>query len=122
MAANAARPLEERAALLTGAGMTPEYAAHIAVTDPLRDDCILKLYRSAPNVSREWKSDIGPAVPGLFIGGAADPFGNHAASGAFARSLGMQTHTLEGVGHWWMLHEPAQAAERLRAFWDEART
>jgi pimeloyl-ACP methyl ester carboxylesterase len=121
MKANAARPIADSIAGLVAAGMTPEYAAHVAHPDPVRDDCILKLYRSAPKVSAEWKSEVAPAVPGLFIGGAKDPFGNHAASRAFAQSLGMQTHTLES-GHWWMLHEPARAAECLRSFWDEAQT
>jgi hypothetical protein len=31
----------------------------------------------------------------------------------------MQTYTLEGAGHWWMLHEPARSAEALRTFWSE---
>jgi pimeloyl-ACP methyl ester carboxylesterase len=120
MQANASRPVAERAARLVAAGMTPEYASHVAHPDPVRDDCILRLYRSAPNVSAEWKTDVAPAVPGLFIGGATDPYGSHTASRAFAQSLGMQTHTFEGVGHWWMLHEPARAAEVLRAFWGAA--
>jgi pimeloyl-ACP methyl ester carboxylesterase len=51
MQANAARPIAERVAGLVAAGMTPEYAGHVAHPDPVRDDCILKLYRSAPNVS-----------------------------------------------------------------------
>jgi len=119
MTTNATRPIAERIAALEGAGMTTEYARRSAMPDPVRDDCILKLYRSAPNVSAEWKSDVGPEVPGLFIGGALDPYGSHAATIAVARNFGMQTYTLEGAGHWWMLHEPARSAEALRTFWSE---
>ncbi len=36
-----------------------------------------------------------------------------------AERAGAQVAVLEGVGHWWMLEDPARGAEALEAFWGE---
>jgi hypothetical protein len=47
----------------------------------------------------------------------ADPYDDAARSGEVATRLGARTHRLDGLGHWWMLQDPAAAAAALRSFW-----
>ena len=45
-----------------------------------------------------------------------DPFGDATLSAEVAAMLGARQETLSGVGHWWALQDPAQAAAVLNAF------
>jgi hypothetical protein len=45
-----------------------------------------------------------------------DPFGDEAASRQAADTLGAQVQALEGVGHWWALQMPAEAAAIVTGF------
>ena len=85
---------------------------------PLEERGILALYRSAVDVGSEW----GPAFadipkPGLVVIASEDPF--LAADGArsSAARAGATVTALEGVGHWWMLQDPARGAAMLEEFW-----
>ena len=92
--------------------------ALIPMSDPVMASCILDLYRSAlPRAYATWGDAVGPtSAPGLVLHAADDPFGDEARSAEVAALLGARTETLTGVGHWWALQDPAQAAGILNAF------
>ena len=83
-------------------------------------DCILKLYRSAANVSADWVALEGDYGPGLSIWGADDPY----SSPDFGRKLGERTGakvvTLEGCNHWWPHQRPKEVAALLEELWASA--
>jgi pimeloyl-ACP methyl ester carboxylesterase len=110
---------EERGAVfeLFGVPQGParDLGSHI---DRTMADCILSLYRSAVDVGREW----GPAfvdvpAPGLVMIPSDDAFLNPASAATAAGRAGAAVARLDGVGHWWMLQDPAGAAQVLRDFW-----
>ncbi len=80
--------------------------------------CILELYRSAvPNTCADWGDSLHPtAAPGLVLVPSDDPFGDAAASRRAAETLGAKIRAFEGVGHWWALQKPAEAASILKGF------
>jgi pimeloyl-ACP methyl ester carboxylesterase len=87
-------------------------------TDRTMADSILALYRSAVDVGTEWGPDFRDIpAPGLVLVPSEDPFldGDRARTGAGI--AGAQVKELEGLGHWWMLQDPAQGAAALEAFW-----
>ncbi|MFE7503826.1 alpha/beta fold hydrolase [Promicromonospora sp. NPDC057488] len=82
--------------------------------------CILDLYRSAvPNVFADWGDALTKPTPtpGLVLQATADHIDDAAASTEVAGMLGARTATLDGLGHWWMLQNPAAGAAALRTFW-----
>ena len=82
--------------------------------------CILDLYRSAqPNAFADWGSELSSPTRsrGLVLRATADPFDDPGASAEVAARLGARTDRLEGLGHWWMLEDPAASAAVLRSFW-----
>jgi len=32
--------------------------------------------------------------------------------------MGAEVARLDGLGHWWMLHDPTKGAQILESFWD----
>ena len=46
-----------------------------------------------------------------------EPFMSAASSTRAAARAGARTVALDGLGHWWMLQDPARAATVLREFW-----
>ena len=81
-------------------------------------DCILDLYRSAVDVGRQWGPDFAAIpAPGLVIIPSEDPFLSAASATKAAARADAKTVTLDGIGHWWMLQDPARAATVLREFW-----
>jgi pimeloyl-ACP methyl ester carboxylesterase len=84
--------------------------------------CILALYRSAaqPAMTR-WGEDLEAAErrPALVIIATEDPYtGGEVLARRSAQRFGADVAVLEGVGHWWMLQDPAAGAGALRAFFD----
>ncbi|WP_345612167.1 alpha/beta fold hydrolase [Pseudonocardia adelaidensis] len=120
-AATAAAGPQARAGYLHAAGVPEADAATLAAAyDATMGGCILDLYRSAvPNPYADWGAELrGPtAAPGLVLQPTADPYDDPARSGEVAARLGARTHRLDGLGHWWMLQDPAAVAAALRAFW-----
>ena len=55
-------------------------------------------------------------APGLVLHATDDPFGDEVLSGEVADMLGARRATLTGVGHWWALQDPYQAADVLTRF------
>lgn len=81
-------------------------------------DCILALYRSAVDVGREWGPDFEAVpVPGLVLVPSEDPFLSGEGARTAARRAGAGVAELPGLGHWWMLQEPARGAAVLEEFW-----
>jgi pimeloyl-ACP methyl ester carboxylesterase len=111
---------ERRVALLVSAGMTEQYARHVAPVDPLRNRCILSLYRSAVDVFKEWARSEPSSRPAIYLAGAHDQYASHELGKETAHLLNMKVAVFEDLGHWWALHDPARGAVALRAFWEAA--
>ena len=82
-------------------------------------DCILALYRSATSVQDEWGPDfVDIPKPGIVVVPGDDPFLGAEGARRAASGPGRGPHAWTGVGHWWMLQDPAAAAAVLEAFWE----
>jgi pimeloyl-ACP methyl ester carboxylesterase len=82
--------------------------------------CILDLYRSAtPNIYAGWAVELSQPAParGLVLRATADDSDDPVTSAEVAARLGARTAELEGLGHWWMMQDPAAVAAALRSFW-----
>jgi pimeloyl-ACP methyl ester carboxylesterase len=81
-------------------------------------DAILALYRSATEVQDAW----GPAFeaipkPGMVVIPTEDPFLNEASARRAGERAGARIEVIDGLGHWWILQDPARAAATLQSFW-----
>ena len=83
--------------------------------------CILALYRSATQPSlRELGEELRSAAkrPGLAIHATEDHYvGTEEMHRSAAARAGARFEVLDGVGHWWMVQDPARAADVLTRFW-----
>lgn len=91
----------------------------VGYIDEVMKDCILKLYRSAVHVGREWEAGLADvSAPTLVLWGLNDPFLPH----LYADRLGEATHADAVVklscGHWPPLERPEDVARALEAHWD----
>jgi pimeloyl-ACP methyl ester carboxylesterase len=116
-----AGPLDTRAAGYVALGMTQEAAeACAAAGGPEMGRCILALYRSArqPTLTA-WGNVLEAAErrPALVISATEDGFvGGPELAHRNAVRFGAQEVVLEGLGHWWMLQDPARGAAALAGF------
>ena len=116
-----ATPVADRAALYESLGMTPDVARPVADGyDATMGRCILALYRSAaqPAMAR-WGEELPAAAqrPGLVIIPTEDPFtGGEALARRSAERADAQVQVLDGLGHWWMVEDPARGARVLGEF------
>jgi pimeloyl-ACP methyl ester carboxylesterase len=115
-------PVEERAATFVSLGMTEAAARSCAEASasPEMGRCILALYRSAaqPKMA-EWGEQLARAGrrPALVIIASEDPYtGGEVLARRSAERFGAEVAVLEGLGHWWMLEDPARGAAVLRDF------
>jgi pimeloyl-ACP methyl ester carboxylesterase len=116
-------PVQERAALFESLGMTPAVARTVAsANDATMGRCILALYRSAAQPAMSelgQRLDMAAARPGLVIIATEDHYtGGEERARWAAGKAGAQVAVLNGLGHWWMLQDPASGASALRRFWD----
>lgn len=115
--------LEERAAQLVEiGGMPPGIAASLAAAQgPEMGRAILLLYRSArqPAMAEAGRElEKAAARPGLSILATEDNYvGSEAMRRRAAQRAGAHTEVLDGLGHWWMLQDPARGAAALTRFW-----
>ena len=114
-----AAPTEERAGVFQMFGVPEESALDLAShINRTMADCILDLYRSAVDVGRQWGTDFAAIpAPGLVIIPSEEPFMRAVSSTRAAARADARTAALDGLGHWWMLQDPARAATVLREFW-----
>lgn len=115
-------PLGERLATLVERGMHEAVAARVARgQNEAMGRAVLALYASAAQpVMAELGRDLERASqrPGLTLLATED----HAVGTAeqrrrAARRAGAGVETLDGLGHWWMTHDPAGGARVLTRFW-----
>ncbi|GAA4906454.1 pimeloyl-ACP methyl ester carboxylesterase [Nonomuraea thailandensis] len=116
-----AMPAEARAEAFGGIGVPREHVAAIAgAVDREMGESILALYRSAVRVAEEWSPAFtGIPVPGLALVPSEDPYLAADVARASAARAGAAVAGLPGLGHWWMLQDPAAGAARLEEFWRE---
>jgi len=116
---NLAIPADERGAVFEMFGV-PHDAA-IALGRPLDQtmaDCILALYRSALDVGKEWAPDFHDiAPPWRILIPSEDAFLSGDLSRNIAKRTGASVTELDGLGHWWMLQDPARGAAVIEEFW-----
>jgi pimeloyl-ACP methyl ester carboxylesterase len=83
---------------------------------------ILLVYRSArqPAMAEAGRAlENAAARPGLSLLATEDPYiGPHEMRRRAADSAGAHTEVLDGLGHWWMVEDPARSAAALARFWD----
>jgi pimeloyl-ACP methyl ester carboxylesterase len=110
---------EERGSVFEMFGVPADRAVALASeTDDVMAQSILALYRSAIDVGREWGPDFkNIPKPGLVLIPTEDPFLSTAGAETSASRAGASLQRLEGIGHWWMLQDPAQGAQVLESFW-----
>jgi tetratricopeptide (TPR) repeat protein len=99
---------------------TAQAEAMGAALDASMAGCAVDLHRSAdPNVRAGWDLPTAPEplARGLVVMPGADPYGAQTLAREVAAQLGAQTRALDGLGHFWMLEDPGQAADLLNRFW-----
>ena len=105
-------------------GVPPELARETSAhVDAAMKDCILRLYRSALEVGREWQPALAEiTAPGLVFWGKDD----HACPVEFADRLASDTNAHRvlklDAGHWSLLQKPAELADALRKHWTGSRS
>jgi pimeloyl-ACP methyl ester carboxylesterase len=112
-------PADQGASTLESLGVPADHALVMAGwPDATMADCILALYRSAVDVGREWGGDFERVpAPGLVLLPSDDPFLSASGARAGADRAGAKVADLAGLGHWWMLQDPARGAAVLGDFW-----
>ena len=89
--------------------------------DPRMKDCILRLYRSAINVGREWEPDlVNIRAPGLVLWGAQDEACPVAFAGRLAEATCARRVVTFQTGHWFLLQAPVETAQALEEHWQSA--
>ena len=122
VAAMVSTPVGERASSFESLGMTPSVARAVAeANDQTMGRCILALYRSAAQPAMAAlgrRLEAARARPGLVIIPTEDQYtGGEARARWAAEQAGADVAVLQGLGHWWMLQDPAAGAAALRNFW-----
>jgi len=110
---------EEQGSVLEMFGVPHDRAVAMASWgDPVMAESILALYRSAVDVGKEWGPDFKDIPkPGLVLVPTEDPFLSAVGATTGAQRAGAVIERLEGIGHWWMLQDPARGARALESFW-----
>lgn len=86
---------------------------------------ILAFYRSAAQPAMAELGRNLPAAwrPGLALIGTKDHFvGSQEMHRRSAARAGARAEILDGLGHWWMVQDPARSARALVSFWAGNRT
>ncbi|MEO3870969.1 hypothetical protein ABGB18_19335 [Nonomuraea sp. B12E4] len=65
-----------------------------------------------------WSANV--PVPGLALLPSQDPFLVVELGPAAAARAGAEVAHLPGLGHWWMLQDPAAGAAKLAEFWSRS--
>jgi pimeloyl-ACP methyl ester carboxylesterase len=112
----------DRVVQLTMLGIPEDVATELAVAqDPEMGRAILALYRSATQPAMaEAGQSLGNAAarPGLSLLATEDTYvGSDDLRRDAAARAGARTEVLVGLGHWWMLQDPARGAQALSDFW-----
>ncbi len=114
--------LSDRTNAMLALGIPHPVAERVAAgQDDHMARAILSLYRSARQpalVEAARELEAAAASPGLVLSASDDDMtGSEQMRRWVADRAGADVVTLPGVGHWWMLQDPAQAAAVLTSFW-----
>lgn len=114
--------LAERAERMATFGIPLEIGTLMAPAQgPEMAKAILLLYRSArqPAMAEAGRAlEAASARPGLSLLATDDPFiGSNDRRTRAADRAGACTEVLDGLGHWWMVQDPARGAAALTNFW-----
>ena len=112
----------DRAARLVEYDIPVDIAASIApFQGPEMGQAILSVYRSArqPAMAEAGRLlENASARPGLSLLPTEDSYvGSDEIRRRAAERAGARTEVLDGLGHWWMLQDPARGAAALTRFW-----
>jgi len=115
--------VQDRAQQMAGLGIPIDIATSIASAQgPQMGRAILSLYRSArqPAMAEAGRAlENAAARPGLSLLATEDPYiGSDALRRRAADRSGARTEVLDGLGHWWMVQDPARGAAALTRFWE----
>ena len=115
--------LRDRAEQMTALGIPLDIATSIAAAQgPEMGRAILSLYRSASQpamVEAGRALENAAARPGLSLHATEDPYiGSDELRRRAADRAGARTAVLDGLGHWWMVQDPARGATALNRFWE----
>jgi pimeloyl-ACP methyl ester carboxylesterase len=103
-------------------GVPEEYATRNSWLVPGNKDCILKLYRSAVHIGREWQPELEKvSLPSMVIWGRDDPY----VPLKFGERLAERMHgelVVLDCGHWWPFERPKETAVALERLWSSARS
>jgi pimeloyl-ACP methyl ester carboxylesterase len=119
--------VEQRAERLVERGITRTVAEQLAAgQDGHMRRAILALYRSAAQPVMAQLGRGLPAAarrPGLCILATEDTMvGTDEQRRRAAARAGARVEVLGGLGHWWMVQDPARGARVLREFWAEVES
>lgn len=95
----------------------------VPLAEAIDDDmarAILGLYRSAPEPELKamfTEMQAAEPRPCMAIVAQADKYVGAEFSGLVIERLGAELADLGGLGHWWMIEQPAKAADALTNFW-----
>jgi pimeloyl-ACP methyl ester carboxylesterase len=115
--------LQDRTEQMASLGIPVDIATSIAAEqDSDMGRAILLLYRSAaqPAMAEAGRSlENAAARPGMSLLATEDPYiGADDRRRRAADRAGARTEVLNGLGHWWMVQDPAAGAAVLSGFWD----
>jgi pimeloyl-ACP methyl ester carboxylesterase len=107
---------------LVARGLSPAVGAEMATSwDATMGRCVLALYRDAaqPTMARLGENlPAASARPGLALLATDDHFvGSDEMRQRAAARAGARVEVLDGLGHWWMVQDPARGAAVLTHFW-----
>jgi pimeloyl-ACP methyl ester carboxylesterase len=113
----------DRAERMVALGIPMDIATSIAPAQgPEMGRAILSLYRSArqPAMAEAGRAlENAAARPGLSLLATEDPYiGSDELRRRAADRAGARTEVLDGLGHWWMVQDPARGAAALTRFWE----
>jgi pimeloyl-ACP methyl ester carboxylesterase len=114
---------QDRAERLAAFGIPMDIATSIAAEQgPDMGRAILLLYRSAaqPAMAEAGRAlQNAAARPGLSLLATEDQYlGPAELRRRAADRAGARTEVLDGLGHWWMVQDPARGAAALTGFWE----
>src|SRR6201997_2292791 len=115
--------IQDRATQMAALGIPMDIATSIAAAQgPAMGRAILALYRSAsqPAMAEAGRAlENAAARPGLSLLATEDPFiGSEELRRRAAGKAGAATEVFDGLGHWWMVQDPARGAAALTRFWE----
>ncbi|HEY2203283.1 MAG TPA: alpha/beta hydrolase [Pseudonocardia sp.] len=113
----------ERADRMVELGVSREVSARLATGQGEQmGRAILRLYRSArqPAMAEAGRDlELAARRPGLSVMATEDYYvGSDEMRRRSAERAGARIEVLEGLGHWWMVEDPARGAAALNRFWD----